>query len=83
MLILIKHTKFLKQWYTKGLNPNVETVYFTTDNTHRFLSSSSIKAFAKMDKEGFINYMKKVNSIEGANDTVVEAYLDWVWRNVQ
>jgi hypothetical protein len=36
-----------------------------------------------MDKEGFINYMKKVNKIEGAENSVVEAYLDWVWRNVQ
>ncbi len=76
-------SEMTQEWYTKGLNPNVETVYFTTDNTHRFLSSSSIKAFAKMDKEGFINYMMKVNRIEGANDTVVKTYLDWVWRNEQ
>lgn len=76
-------SEMAQEWYTKGLNPNVETVYFTTDNTLRFLSSSSIKGFAKMDKAGFINYMMKVNKIEGAKDTVVKTYLDWVWRNVQ
>ncbi len=76
-------SEMAQEWYTKGLNPNVETVYFTTDNTHRFLSSSSIKSFAKMDKAGFINYMNKVNKIEGAKVSVVETYLDWVWRNVQ
>lgn len=76
-------SEMAQEWYTKGLNPNVETVYFTTDNTHHFLSSSSIKCFAKMDKESFINYMNKVNKIEGAKSSVIETYLDWVWRNAQ
>lgn len=75
-------SEMAQEWYTKGLNPDVETIYFTTDNTRRFLSSSSIKGFGKMDKENFIKYMMKVNEVED-NQTVMEAYFDWVWRNVQ
>ena len=73
-------SEMAQEWYTKGLNPDVETVYFTTDNTLRFLSSSSIKGLAKMNKQNFISYMKKVNKIPGADDTTVESYLDWIWR---
>lgn len=76
-------SEMAQEWYTKGLNPDVETVYFTTDNTHRYLSSSSIKNLSSMDANGFIAYMKKVNRIEGATDEVLESYLDWIWRNVK
>ena len=75
-------SEMAQEWYTKGLNPDVETIYFTTDNTRRFLSSSSIKGFAKMDKENFIKYMMKVNEVE-EHQTVMETYFDWVWRNEQ
>ena len=73
-------SEMTQEWYTKGLNYDVETIYFTTDNTLRFLSSSSIKGLAKMNKQNFISYMMKVNKIESAQSTVIESYFDWVWR---
>lgn len=76
-------SEMTQEWYTKGLNSEVETVYFTTDNTHRYLSSSSIKNLSSMDVKSFVTYMKKVNTIEGASPETMESYLEWVWRNVK
>lgn len=76
-------SEMAQEWYTKGLNSDVETVYFTTNNTLRYLSSSSIKNLSSMDVNSFVTYMKKVNSIEGASPETMESYLEWVWRNVK
>lgn len=76
-------SEMTQEWYTKGLNSDVETIYFTTDNTHRYLSSSSIKNLSSMDVNSFVTYMKKVNNIEGASPETMESYLEWVWRNVK
>lgn len=71
-------SEMAQEWYTKGINPNVETVYFTTDNSQRFLSSSSIKALTKMDKQSFIDYMVKVHKIDGLKEESLREYLDWI-----
>lgn len=76
-------SEMAQEWYTKGLNSDVETVYFTTNNTLRYLSSSSIKNLSSMDVNSFVTYMKKVNTIEGASPETMESYLEWVWRNVK
>lgn len=76
-------SEMAQEWYTKGLNSDIETVYFTTNNTLRYLSSSSIKNLSSMDVNSFVTYMKKVNSIEGASPETMESYLEWVWRNVK
>lgn len=65
-----------QEWYNKKLNENIETVYFTTEEGKRFLSSTSIRYFAKMPRDKFIDYMKKTNLIEEMDE---EKFIDYLW----
>ena len=69
-------SEFTQEFYTKTINENVETMYFSTNPDLKYLSSSSIKAFAKMTKEDFVNYMKKINKIPGLTETELVNYFE-------
>jgi phosphopantetheine adenylyltransferase len=64
-----------QEWYTKKMNENVETIYFSTNEKYKYLSSSSIKALTKMKKQEFINYMKKIAYIDGMIEERMDDYL--------
>lgn len=64
-----------QEWYTKKMNANIETIYFTTNEKYKYLSSSSIKSLTKMNKHDFINYMKKIAFIDGMSEERMDDYL--------
>lgn len=68
-------SEFTQEFYTKTINENVETVYLSTNENLKYLSSSSIKAFTNMPLEQFMNYMKKINRIPGLSDEDMTNYL--------
>lgn len=68
-------SEFTQEFYTKTINENVETMYFSTNDKMKYLSSSSIKAFAKMPLDQFMSYMKKINYIQGLSDEDMTKYL--------
>ena len=70
-----------QEWFTKGLNDNVETVYLTTNDKLRNISSSSIRALLSMGRNKFIDYMTKINYIEGLSDEIKKRYFDWIYTN--
>lgn len=74
-------SEMTQEWYTKNLCPDLETIYFTTDNNKRYLSSTGIKHLACMKENDFIAYMKKVNRIDGLSDAEMEEYLKWVHQS--
>jgi len=68
-------SEMTQEWYTKKMNENVETIYFSTNEKYKYLSSSSIKALTKMKKQEFINYMKKIAYIDGMSEERMDDYL--------
>ena len=68
-------SEMTQEWYTKKMNENVETIYFSTNEKFKYLSSSSIKALTKMNRQDFINYMKKIAFIDGMSAERMEDYL--------
>ena len=68
-------SEMTQEWYTKKMNENVETIYFSTNEKYKYLSSSSIKSLTKMNKQDFINYMKKIAFIDGMSEERMDDYL--------
>ena len=68
-------SEMTQEWYTKKMNENVETIYFSTNEKYKYLSSSSIKSLTKMNRQDFINYMKKIAFIDGMSEERMEDYL--------
>jgi pantetheine-phosphate adenylyltransferase len=74
-------SEMTQEWFTKGLNENVETVYLTTNDKLRNISSSSIRALLSMGRNRFIEYMTKINNAEGLSDRIMKRYFDWIYTN--
>lgn len=73
-------SEMTQEWFTKGLNENVETVYLTTNDKLRNISSSSIRALLSMGRNRFIEYMTKINNAEGLSDRIKERYFDLIYN---
>ena len=76
-------SEMTQEWFTKGLNDNVETVYLSTNDKLRNISSSSIRALTKLGKDKFIAYMTKINCEEILSDETKNKYFDWVFNHFQ
>lgn len=72
-------SEMTQEWYTKKLNENVETIYFSTSEDKRWLSSSAIKTFTEMNHQDFIKYLKKINKIENMDEEKFETYIDKIY----
>lgn len=74
-------SEMTQEYYNKTINPWLETMYFSTDQNMKYLSSSAVRKFTAMNEVDFIRYMKKVNFMKDLSIEENEAYLKTIYKS--
>ena len=66
-----------QEWYTKHFNSDIETIYLSTDEKYRNISSSAIKSLVGYDEKSFRERFEKICYLP-LKKTTYKKYLEYI-----